>query len=318
MESKKFSVYISIIIIIIASIIFKIDYFEIKIDNTIFLLIKDTATINNLCIGVIGSALVTLIIYITEYWVERKKALENYYLEAIKILKDFEKIEYVEISSKSRQLTNYLIGDKKEELENCDIETLIQNYDKNNLFSGYPVELTKEQKLNLIRKDIIDFKNEIIQVMESYMEFSKVSFHYIEIAYGSLSFFFERIRMKIFKKFLKIKIYNNIHIQLKNIIEEIYSQNNYFESYKQGKIKNFNMIVNKIAQLNKQIFEMETKTIDNYEYTYVYRKLEDNIKIELENLRAKIYHQCPAEQKKMPFIIECKNVYTNSKSDEKI
>ena len=51
---------------------------------------------------------------------------------------------------------------------------------------------------------------------------------------------------------------------------------------------------------------------------YVYRKLVDNMKIELENLRAKIYHQCPAEQKKMPFIIECKNVYTNSKSDEKI
>lgn len=316
MESKKLSVYISLLIIIIASIIVNIDLSCIQINNIHLLLIKNKETIDNLCIGIIGSALVTLIIYFTEYSVERKKALENYYLEATKIVRAFETIKYVEITPKNIQLSKYLMRDTKERLNDDNIKILIPYYDNNNLLSGYPVELSEEQKIILIRKDIKNFKKEVIEAIESYINFSKISFELVEMAYGNISFFFERIKTILKYKSLKIKIYDDIHIQLRSMIENIYFEKSYFEIYKEGKTNNFYMVVDRIKKLNEQLFEIETKNIENYEYIYVYEKFVNNMIVELENLRAKIYHERPVEQKRVNIISYFRQINTNLESDK--
>ena len=101
MKSKVYGIKISSVLVAVAVVMIVVAAF-----------IKDCATVsslfNNLGMGVFGSSIVVLLVSFGEYNVEKRKALENYYLCCKDADYAFKKIKYFEYSDETRLILDYL------------------------------------------------------------------------------------------------------------------------------------------------------------------------------------------------------------------
>lgn len=277
MKAKKYGVYISISIIIVFSVMLLVFT---KYEN------KMNEVWSNLIIGIIGSAVVTFILTLTEYIVEKRNALENYYNEAYKIWFAFNKIEYYAITPRVMASAKYLTAIAFQNTLNRKndnaINELIDFYDKNNGWQNYPETLLIEDKKEIAINNAKIDEESILNAMKGYLSFENLSYESMERGFGQLSFL---VCSRKRKKSLIRWLYYEIHDKIRDFINTIKLENYHFKLYEKGENKNILVIADKIKKLNDKLFKNE----EDESFIKTYAQFANDIQDTIETFRAKIY-----------------------------
>lgn len=232
--------------------------------------------------GIFTSAFVTFLIARGDYFYERRKSLENMYLESEELQRAFAKINYIfpdEPKELVRDLLGEIDGNERHEEQNKNLQEQLKNieapdkakeihdafylqdkHDAEIKFKEYLWEHTKddmkeffttpESKEEYLDKEckmkIEKYSQELDDVMKSYITFKEVRTKELTAAYGGLDFVFanKSIRQHIFEK-----LYEKQTKQVKKIKNRIY----YFESYFAGNGANKALLFDWVWKLQESL-----------------------------------------------------------------
>lgn len=214
MKSKKYGIYVSGILSIISLIILLIFFRSDSMAHDIFL-------------GIWCSALVTLFISISDYFVAKREALEDYYCEAYKIIHMFYTIKYSHISDVQIESAKYLNRVDFFGEENT-MNEILKYYEDNNIFSNYPIKPSESEKKNIILSKVEDDRKAFLKAIKSYMCFDSVDLGQLNNAYGKLSFLTEPFIKPENPKSFKHYIYYDLHKKLTDMVYTIKKTNIHF------------------------------------------------------------------------------------------
>ena len=249
--------------------------------------------IYDISMSIFGGATLGFIMSLTEYYVERQRAMEEFWIQAINILNELKKIKYLDVdapinliadaineenSNAWREKFPFLNDDekisvsaKKKLISWCE-ENAIVPFDKN----ADAMELEK-----LYESQMDGYKEVFFQCMDSYREASKIELGNLDNAYGNLDFL-------VANHTIRTKAYNEIFDKMRSIRNEIFLANTHFELWKHGK-GNFVFCTDKVIEINKKLFIEEKSEEENVVSVSIYQKEFDDIEESLEKFRRKIY-----------------------------
>lgn len=246
----------------------------------------------NFSFAIMGSAILGGIMSLTEYFVTKKQALEQYYLASYDILKRIEKVKYffadepidliieffhekrnietekmlgMDISTTAREkLFSYMIDKWKKTIDIPEPE-----------FSSYAKERFDDQMQNYIK--------DATEVMESYVRVSKIDLRPLDNAYGELDFLFAN-------QSLKNKIFKQIHQRLWDYKCAVAEQSFHFNLFLTGG-DNLAVMLRKIEELQKMYFTKDVKSIRCFDNIIIHAQFAESMDESIEELRCKIYGQ---------------------------
>lgn len=252
------------------------------------------AIIENIGIGVLSSGFVTLVITLSEYFVCKRKALENYYSEALKIATCLRQISYCWTGEESDLLAKHdasVVWNNLLQVEDsppfCETRKQLVNWyiEKSILQSSF-AELTQEQMEEVVNLRMRRLKKSVDKALESFLRIDSITCDGVENAYGEIDFIFAN-------KKLRTWIYKSIHEPMRAKLKEIREENYHFKLYTSGESKNLGAILIEIDKLNQGLFRQAISVTDGNEQINIYADFADKIDDLLEELRAKIYGSKP-------------------------
>lgn len=260
--------------------------------------------IYDISMSIFGGATLGFIMSLTEYYVERQRAMEEFWIQAINILNELKKIKYLDVdapinliadaineenSNAWREKFPFLNDDekisvsaKKKLISWCE-ENAIVPFDKN----ADAMELEK-----LYESQMDGYKEVFFQCMDSYREASKIELGNLDNAYGNLDFIMAN-------KCIRQKAYELIYDKLRKIIYQFQSEVYHFNLLKDGK-GNFSVCVLKVSELNQEYFCSKKKKIQGHTNVLIFQNVFDDIEDSLEKFRCKIYKIKYIESEKVP------------------
>lgn len=160
MKAKKWLTVITLIV----SILSLVAAFVIRKDsNCIFY---------DVSMALLGSAVLGFIMSITEYYVERRKAMEEFWIQAINILKELRKIKHLDLDAPADLIIEAFSEDRSNEwnpmLSLLLNENEIQHKSKDSLISWY------EENVTLPFDENTDVEKELEELYQSKMEGYKI------------------------------------------------------------------------------------------------------------------------------------------------
>lgn len=296
MKEKCLSLRISIIIMmvgILTSAIFQFVNFGLLpiVQNYLVMLLGGGA----------ASALVTTIIYSTEYRVAKTMTLENYWNEQLKIVNSFLRIDYFLFEIPINLMQSYY----SEWRHNKNVEKNLSllkpgeeipctddfcyKYTAQNEWCKLLSDDYKELKVEVSDEEVVEqrwseMKMEIERVLDQYIKFSEVSYSVIENILGQILFFTDIIYRKKCDY-----IYNEIHNPIRQKLNQIKNKVNYFKLYKQGN-GDFRVVLKLLKDLQEDIFVEEINDNDDYTTIKVYAEYHYLMDCKLEDFRANIIY----------------------------
>lgn len=224
----------------------------------------------NVCYGVLGSAIVSGILALSEYFVNRQILFENIYQETLRLIKDIRNIPVLHLDIDKDIVINYYLGKMNE-------KTFGFNED-NSYISELKTELSKNG-FDISERDYIkDLDKKLLKLTEYYVTLSKLD----DVQLGNYCSQVECIKKLNKKQELLSKIYIPIHKELACIREFAYHGNLYLS----GESKNRAVILEKLLNLQDTLLKKESKNSAIIYYSqFVYK-----IDVELEHLRAFTYN----------------------------
>lgn len=267
MKNKKCTILVSAVIAIIGAVGFAILQFRLYeligiYGGTLFLsnLRQFTMVITS---GLFTSAMVTLLISVSEYRNERVEALESMYLAAMDLEHEFIKIKYF-LPDEPKELVKNVLGEldnnkfdleynarlaesilKFENQEQADgvyeKNHLNLKHDAENAFRDYIWEHTDERTKLIMsepfqQKDYLDracaekiekYNMQLEETMKSFLRFQEVSTNAITAAFGKMDFIFAN-------KSIRTNIYNKLYRKLYDVINLIKEKNFHFNLFFSG------------------------------------------------------------------------------------
>lgn len=285
-----------------------------------FVIGKDSNSIYyDIAMALLGSAVLGFIMSITEYYVEKRKAMEEFWIQATNVLKELRKIIHLNLDAP----IDLIIGVFGEEYSNewnqifsiLSEDKEIHHEAKNNLISWYEenvsfpfdenTDIDKELE-EFYRSKIDDYKKSFMQCMDSYHLASTVELGMLDNAYGNLDFIFAN-------KFIRKNAYDLIYDKIRKIILKFKTETYHFKLLKEGK-GNFTVCSTKVSDLDKEYFLLKEETEHGYSHTLIYQNIFDDIDASLEQFRCKIYRTKYEEPKKEP--ISGKMIYFGKAEDK--
>lgn len=256
----------------------------------------------NFSFAIFGSALLGFIMSLVEYRVERKRALEEYYLNSSKLINIFSKAKYFISIAPSELLINYY-----NELANSNP---MFNANDNSSAKEDLFEFMHNIWINTIdipEPDFSDFekqefdkfteniKKELIETVSSYITISETDLSQLEMAYGNLDFLFGNRK-------LRAKVFSDIHKPLQEYKKYIDEKVYHFRGFMNSQYNNFGVIIKLIDDIQLKYFKI-INTSDEYMFRItVYKDFLDKITDNTNWLKCKIYHQNHSEDKHTPLI----------------
>ncbi len=271
MTSKKSTVIISVVLTILGVITFTFLQFRMYRYLNLFEDFKNRELLSlwkqyglTISSGIFTSAFVTFLIARGDYLYERRKSLENMYLESEELQRAFMKIKYI-FPDEPKELVRNLLGELDcnenakrhnkhllKQLKNvedagvtqeiCDLFLDKITHDAEIRFKEYLWERTdddvkkifttskaKKKYLNEeLKKKIEKYNQELEDAMKSYIAFNDVRTRELSSTYGNLNFIFanKSIRQHIF-----YNLYQKQTKQIKAIKNKIYHFNLYFKGH---------------------------------------------------------------------------------------
>lgn len=261
--------------------------------------------IYDISMAIFSGAALSFIVSLTEYYVEKRKAMEEFWLQAIKILNKLKKIKYLDVDAPINLIVDaiqeedsnalykkfhLLSGDKKASFKAK--EKLISWYKENMSFpfdenTDVNIELTK-----LYDSNMDDYKKVFLKCMDSYQEASMVELENLDNAYANLDFI-------IANKCIRQKSYELIYNKLRKIVYQFRDEAYHFNLLKNGK-GNFPVCILKLSELNQEYFLSKKKNLEESTTILIFQNIFDNINASLENFRCLIYRIKYVKPKAIP------------------
>ena len=269
--------------------------------------------------ALLGSAVLGFIMSITEYYVERRKAMEEFWIQATNILKELRKIKHLDMDAP----TNLIIEAFGEERSNewnlmfslLSEDKKIQHKAKDKLISWYEENISlpfdentdvEKELEKLYQSKMEGYKKTFMHCMNGYQLASSVDLGTLDNAYGNLNFIFAN-------KCIRKKAYDSIYDKIRKIVFQFKTEAYHFNMLKDGK-GNFPVCATKVSDLDKNYFLSKEVTEHGYTHTLVYQNIFDDIDASLEEFRCKIYKTKYVESKREP--ISGKTIYFGEGEDK--
>jgi len=271
-----------------------------------FVIGKDSNCISyDISMALLGGAVLGLIMSITEYYVERRKAMEEFWFQSTKVLKELRKIKYLEAdapldliidafaeehSNKWNQILATLFEDKETHHEAKN--RLISWYEEN-MPPPFDENTDYDKKLEqLYEAKMEGYKKEFIQCMDSYQIASSIELGALDNAYGNLDFI-------LANKCIRQKAYESIFDKMRNIVFRFKSETYHFNLLKGGE-GNFPVCASKVSELNQEYFSSKEEEVHGHTTILIFQNIFDDIDSSLEEFRCKIYRTKYVAPKKEP------------------
>ena len=258
----------------------------------------------DLSLATFGSSLLGFIMSLAEYFVERRKAMENFWLEARIVLKNFRKLQPVCVSvPKDLLLSCFFEEEQNESVDKYgEIVAKSMGLEKKHdsrerllawMEQNEPMSFTEDDDIDSILNEV--YQNRIQsehrgfeKAINEYVEFSEIELMSLDNAYGNLDFIFAN------KKIRQVA-YDKIFNQMRSIRNAVLEQAYHFRLCSEGK-GSFIVCAKKVLELNEKIFVSETKQQGGIKSDCIYQKEFDEIEDNLEKFRVKIYLNAKEEK----------------------
>lgn len=253
----------------------------------------------NFSFAVFGSALLGFIMSIVEYTVEKQRALEEYYLEADRIINAIARVDYFAFYDPKEYLIDFfkpehkLLGSKSS--EERESKLLFQH--KKAIWEK-TLDIPEPTFTEYINKQFDDDVNGYLcslnKCINSYVELSNLDLSLLERAYGAIDFIFgnNSFRRPIFER---------IHRPLQKYMEEITEKAFHFRTYLKAEYGNTRVVIELIDEIQRHYFDYKEKGDQYTKEVTVYRKYVDKMRKDLEWLRSKIYRESSDSRNDEPF-----------------
>ena len=272
----------------------------------------------DISMALLGSAVLGFIMSVTEYYVERQKAMEEFWSQATKVLNELRKVKYLDEDAPINLIIEAFHEEhvnKWEMLFPLQSEDVGQHHEaKNNLIGWYEENVgvvgenddyDKELE-ELYSLKMKEYKKTFISCMDSYRYVSSVELGELDNAYGNLDFIFANKR-------IRNEAYESIYNKIRTIIFEFRSEAYHFNLVAKGG-GNLAVCAKKVDDLNQKYFSLKEETIHGHTNVLVFQKVFDDIYVSLEKFRCKIYRTKYVEPKIEP--ISGKMIYLGSGKTE--
>lgn len=214
-----FSTWISIITLLVSCIL----YFGIE-ENTVIDFIV------NICMNIFAGSMVLIVTSLFDYFIQKRDLLEKIYQEGNSFFRIFNKIKYFE--DDKYDFEKFLLLNKNLKKQKIS--------EQKNIYNQYIKNFEKVKK------------EEILKVIDVYLEISEYDYIGFWNLYKELDFIWDW--KKKTRKFLYNELFNYIHKIVNEIQKEVY----HFKIYKESENGNYFVNSNKIKELQKKIFYVET------------------------------------------------------------
>lgn len=307
-RALKISIIISIVFFAL-TIIFS--YLVIIFPNKILEILLD------IFIGMFGSGFFSLLIAIPTYNVSKRQLLEKYWEETRRLIEKFSSLDFMFIQYSSENMVSYIkelknkkwkeefnkIGKEQLPLEDEKYkDLLIKEYTENNkeLVIQMSEKGFKSYASDCIDRDVEKIRNKAREIYQQYIEVSKESTIELNFMLGDIQFLSGKKQLK--------KILDDTYKPLFEKINKIKEESYHFKLFLDGE-GNEAIVLEKLLKLQKEIFDIKTKDLGDFKSYTIYNSFSDNMLINLENFRAKIYGIQPDKVELHP--VECRRI--NSK-----
>ena len=263
--------------------------------------------ITTILLGILTSALVSLIIYSVEYNVDKIKVLENFFICASELNNKMSKLDCLIFDEPTELIKSYyteMLDNKITETQinrlpdgitilddddlfklNNSVRKELTDYLKLTIYNELSLsdELTQQMAETSLDMRIDRYTKQILNIKNQYIELSKLSLKDVNNAYGNIYYF------KNNKKRRNNIIYNDLLYPQRKMIYEIINAfgiqeyNNIFE------YEIFTSLIYQILELQKKIFNYKV----NDEVLIVNNKFCNDMSDKLEIFRASIYGDDP-------------------------
>ena len=257
----------------------------------------------DIALAIFGSALLGLIMSLVEYFSERKKAMEQFWIEAKRVLAQFRKAKYIYFDEPEEIVIGCIAENyynkraKKSAPGVVDIFGSEESHVYQEKYTQWmeenePMLFTENHDIgNKLNQNYIskmeNYEKTVNEVIDNYIELSKISLYELDSAYSNLNFIFSN-------KNIRLKAYNEIFNKIRTIKQKILEETYHFNLYKDNK-GNFAVCMNKAIEVSKVLFTEEKKSEDAFDYVGIFQKEFDDIEESLETFRAKIYFRSKVE-----------------------
>lgn len=251
------------------------------------------STYYDISMAMLGSAVLGFIMSIIEYSVERRKAMENFWLQATNTLKELRKIKCFDADAPLNLIVDALseeranewrqlgtISSEDGEQHHKSKDKLISWYEENTLPFDETV-YTENDLEHLYNSKIKEYRQAFIHCMNSYCAASLIELGTLKNAYGNLDFIFAN---DCIRKDMCFSILNNIEKTVVQFKEDSY----HFNLLKDG-TGSFPVCASIISELNHKYFLEQRKPVYGYPGKIVFQTYFDSIDASLEEFRCKIY-----------------------------
>ncbi|MDF2854643.1 MAG: hypothetical protein K0Q87_494 [Neobacillus sp.] len=258
----------------------------------------------DIALATFGSALLGFIMSLTEYFSERRKAMECFWKEARITLSELRKAKPIVIAEPEELLLSCFAeecNNKKVKQYGERIAASLGLTIKHEAMDAYIKWIETNEVMNFREDDdITKILDELYEsrikaarihfesIIKSYIELSHISIFELDNAYGNLNFLFANKR-------IRLNAYNDIFDKMRKIKVDICNETFHFNLWKEGK-GNFVVCAKKTIEVSDMLFETKKSKTGGLEHESIYQTLFDDIDDALEDFRIKTYWSNKKEQ----------------------
>lgn len=265
--------------------------------------------------GAGASALVTVIIYASEYKVAKVSTLEALWEEQLGINDQLLKMKYFKCEIPTEILQGYYYEKRHNDMVEKNRSKLPGSmtipdmkefsYQHNVLDKWCDLIAPKYRRLmdtmseDEFREFLVrevehgwdDCINEINSILDEYISLSQIRLKKTNNILGQIEFCTDIFRRSNKRK--KAYIYKKLYIPMRENLRKIQEESVHFRLYRNNK-DNFAVALNKLVELQKVFFTVKIRNTEEFEETMVYFDFQSKMDTELEDFRSKIlYHSEP-------------------------
>lgn len=242
----------------------------------------------DIALAIFGSALLGLIMSLTEYFVERRKAMEQFWNEARKVVQQFRNIRYINVDVPHELILacfreergnswSKALGSPESDAAKS---KLISWLEENVVMSWTEEDYIASELERIFEDRMAFFRREYQRAIDSYVAASAVDVGVLGNSYGNLDFFWN--------KHIRNKSYSEIYNKLRDFHKVLLSEAYHFNLLTDGS-GNFAVCADKAYHICQTVFSDEVKNSDGFTSKVVFQTLFDEIDDSLEWFRCEIY-----------------------------
>lgn len=270
--------------------------------------------------AIFGSALLGFIMSMTEYFPERKKAMEKFWSETYKVIDAMQKLKYVDIDEPKdivlaalheEQNNEYIYSLGEDEVKSLKLspshtakENMIQWMIENSYLKHLKKPAAEHKAEERYMKKMAEYKKQFQECVDSYLTFANLDLNKLSSAYGSLDFIFANDS-------IRSRVYTQIYEKIRNLKFSALARTPNFNALKEGK-GNICVCAKNSWEISDMHFDVTYAKSENTLHKSIYHKSSDDLRDEVEWFHSKIYfRRQPEPKKRVPVLIKATRLDLN-------